>query len=153
MINITWWNFRFNKDSKLSFTKNVLNSYNFSVWVDCSALSSLKLWVWKSLTVTSCVVFALQGTPARWRDFHSATIIGTKMFVFGGRADRLGPFHSNNEVYCNKIRVFDTKTNCWLTTPSTQPLPEGRRSHSACKAQNTRIKSTVLLDHYLIKFF
>uniref|UniRef100_A0A3Q0R5M3 Kelch domain containing 3 n=1 Tax=Amphilophus citrinellus TaxID=61819 RepID=A0A3Q0R5M3_AMPCI len=71
------------------------------------------------------------GTPARWRDFHSATIIGTKMFVFGGRADRLGPFHSNNEVYCNKIRVFDTETNCWLTTPSTQPLPEGRRSHSA----------------------
>lgn len=53
------------------------------------------------------------------------------MFVFGGRADRLGPFHSNNEVYCNKIRVFDTETNCWLTTPSTQPLPEGRRSHSA----------------------
>ncbi|KPP73720.1 kelch domain-containing protein 3-like [Scleropages formosus] len=45
-----------------------------------------------------------RGTPARWRDFHSATIIGTKMFVFGGRADRFGPFHSNNEIYCNKIK-------------------------------------------------
>lgn len=53
------------------------------------------------------------------------------MFVFGGRADRFGPFHSNNEIYCNKIKVFDTETNCWLSTPSTQPLPEGRRSHSA----------------------
>ncbi|KAG9338070.1 hypothetical protein JZ751_027146 [Albula glossodonta] len=71
------------------------------------------------------------GTPARWRDFHSATIIGTKMFVFGGRADRFGPFHSNNEIYCNKIQVFDTQTNCWLDCPSTQLLPEGRRSHSA----------------------
>uniref|UniRef100_A0A8C1YJ72 Kelch domain containing 3 n=1 Tax=Cyprinus carpio TaxID=7962 RepID=A0A8C1YJ72_CYPCA len=72
-----------------------------------------------------------RGTPARWRDFHSATIIGTKMFVFGGRADRFGPFHSNNEIYCNKIKIFDTETNCWLNTPSTQLLPEGRRSHSA----------------------
>ncbi|KAM6923051.1 kelch domain-containing protein 3 isoform 1-T3 [Lycodopsis pacificus] len=72
-----------------------------------------------------------RGTPARWRDFHSATIIGTKMFVFGGRADRFGPFHSNNEIYCNKIKVFETQTNCWLSTPSTQPLPDGRRSHSA----------------------
>lgn len=79
--------------------------------------------------------FYAKGTPARWRDFHSATIIGTKMFVFGGRADRFGPFHSNNEIYCNKIKVFDTETNCWLSTPSTQPLPEGRRSHSACKTQ------------------
>lgn len=53
------------------------------------------------------------------------------MFVFGGRADRFGPFHSNNEIYCNKIKIFDTETNCWLNTPSTQLLPEGRRSHSA----------------------
>ncbi|KAF3842308.1 hypothetical protein F7725_024259 [Dissostichus mawsoni] len=72
-----------------------------------------------------------RGTPARWRDFHSATIIGTKMFVFGGRADRFGPFHSNNEIYCNKIKVFDTETNCWLSTASILPLPDGRRSHSA----------------------
>ncbi|KAI3363048.1 hypothetical protein L3Q82_011708 [Scortum barcoo] len=83
---------------------------------------------------TTTMVWSLinaRGTPARWRDFHSATIIGTKMFVFGGRADRFGPFHSNNEIYCNKIKVFDTETNCWLSTPSAQPLPEGRRSHSA----------------------
>ncbi|XP_045566372.1 kelch domain-containing protein 3 isoform X1 [Salmo salar] len=72
-----------------------------------------------------------RGTPARWRDFHSATIIGTKMFVFGGRADRFGPFHSNNEIYCNKIKVFDTETNSWLNTATAQLLPEGRRSHSA----------------------
>ncbi|XP_042161651.1 kelch domain-containing protein 3 isoform X1 [Oncorhynchus tshawytscha] len=72
-----------------------------------------------------------RGTPARWRDFHSATIIGTKMFVFGGRADRFGPFHSSNEIYCNKIKVFDTETNSWLNTATAQLPPEGRRSHSA----------------------
>ena len=48
---------------------------------------------------------------------HSATIIGTKMFVFGG-------------LYT--IRVFDTETNCWLNTTSTQPtLLERPRVHSA----------------------
>lgn len=72
-----------------------------------------------------------RGTPARWRDFHSATIIGTKMFVFGGRADRFGPFHSNNEIYCNKIKIFDTETNSWMNTHTAQLMPEGRRSHSA----------------------
>lgn len=80
-----------------------------------------------------CFNLSLQGTPARWRDFHSATIIGTKMYVFGGRADRFGPFHSNNEIYCNRIKVFDTETNSWLDSPPTPVLPEGRRSHSACE--------------------
>ncbi|XP_037375633.1 kelch domain-containing protein 3 isoform X2 [Talpa occidentalis] len=72
-----------------------------------------------------------KGNPARWRDFHSATMLDSLMYVFGGRADRFGPFHSNNEIYCNRIRVFDTKTEAWLDCPSTPVLPEGRRSHSA----------------------
>lgn len=55
------------------------------------------------------------------------------MYVFGGRADRFGPFHSNNEIYCNRIKVFDTETNSWLDSPHTPVLPEGRRSHSACE--------------------
>lgn len=83
--------------------------------------------------LSCCFKLSLQGTPARWRDFHSATIIGTKMYVFGGRADRFGPFHSNNEIYCNRIKVFDTETNSWLDSPPTPVLPEGRRSHSACE--------------------
>uniref|UniRef100_A0A8C6GXL6 Kelch domain-containing protein 3 n=1 Tax=Mus spicilegus TaxID=10103 RepID=A0A8C6GXL6_MUSSI len=72
-----------------------------------------------------------KGNPARWRDFHSATMLGNHMYVFGGRADRFGPFHSNNEIYCNRIRVFDTRTEAWLDCPHTPVLPEGRRSHSA----------------------
>ncbi|XP_063300283.1 kelch domain-containing protein 3 [Pelobates fuscus] len=72
-----------------------------------------------------------RGSPARWRDFHSATVIGRRMFVFGGRADRSGPFHSNNEIYCNRIRAFDLLSESWLEPPQTTSPPEGRRSHSA----------------------
>lgn len=61
-----------------------------------------------------------KGNPARWRDFHSATMLGSHMYVFGGRADRFGPFHSNNEIYCNRIRVFDTRTEAWLDCPPRQ---------------------------------
>uniref|UniRef100_A0A8C5C638 Kelch domain containing 3 n=1 Tax=Gadus morhua TaxID=8049 RepID=A0A8C5C638_GADMO len=63
---------------------------------------------------TTSMVWTLinaRGAPARWRDFHSATIIGTKMFVFGGRADRFGPFHSNNEIYCNKIKMAPRRSD------------------------------------------
>ncbi|XP_036763158.2 kelch domain-containing protein 3 isoform X5 [Manis pentadactyla] len=83
---------------------------------------------------TSTMTWSLictKGNPARWRDFHSATMLGSHMYVFGGRADRFGPFHSNNEIYCNRIRVFDTRTEAWLDCPPTPVLPEGRRSHSA----------------------
>ncbi|XP_043860103.1 kelch domain-containing protein 3 isoform X3 [Dromiciops gliroides] len=76
-------------------------------------------------------LISAKGTPARWRDFHSATMLGNRMYVFGGRADRFGPFHSNNEIYCNRIRIFDTRAEAWLECPSTPLLPEGRRSHSA----------------------
>ncbi|XP_074093091.1 kelch domain-containing protein 3 isoform X2 [Macrotis lagotis] len=76
-------------------------------------------------------LISAKGTPARWRDFHSATMLGNRMYVFGGRADRFGPFHSNNEIYCNRIRIFDTRAEAWLECPPTPLLPEGRRSHSA----------------------
>ncbi|XP_044530578.1 kelch domain-containing protein 3 isoform X1 [Gracilinanus agilis] len=76
-------------------------------------------------------LISAKGTPARWRDFHSATMLGSQMYVFGGRADRFGPFHSNNEIYCNRIRIFDTRAEAWLECPPTPLLPEGRRSHSA----------------------
>uniref|UniRef100_A0A8C7AY75 Kelch domain containing 3 n=2 Tax=Caniformia TaxID=379584 RepID=A0A8C7AY75_NEOVI len=42
-----------------------------------------------------------KGNPARWRDFHSATMLGSHM------------------------------TEAWLDCPPTPVLPEGRRSHSA----------------------
>lgn len=85
-----------------------------------------------------------QGNPARWRDFHSATMLDKNMYVFGGRADRFGPFHSNNEIYCNRIRVFDTRTEAWLDCPPTPVLPEGRRSHSACECLQFLLQGAAL---------
>jgi len=72
------------------------------------------------------------GKPARWRDFHSATGISNKMYIFGGRSDRAGPYHTNSELYCPKIQVFDTINNTWFEPQAVGNVPCGRRSHSAC---------------------
>ena len=66
-------------------------------------------------------VINTRGTPPPASYCHSATMIGTKMFVFGGYG---GQFY-------NTIRVFDTETNSWMNTPSAQCLPERRGYHSA----------------------
>lgn len=34
------------------------------------------------------------GDPPSYRDFHTSTIINNKMYVFGGRGDVHGPYHS-----------------------------------------------------------
>ncbi|CAH1792212.1 unnamed protein product [Owenia fusiformis] len=72
-----------------------------------------------------------KGEPARWRDFHSATGIGDKMYIFGGRSDKAGSIHTNNEMYCNKMQIFDTVTCSWSEPATTGCTPIGRRSHSA----------------------
>lgn len=72
-----------------------------------------------------------KGTPPRWRDFHSATAVGHCMYIFGGRGDLLGPYHSPNELYCNLIMCLDTVTNTWSRPRTSGATPVGRRSHSA----------------------
>ncbi|XP_044183332.1 kelch domain-containing protein 3-like isoform X1 [Acropora muricata] len=71
------------------------------------------------------------GKPAKWRDFHSATAVGTSMYIFGGRGDKRGQEHSGEEVYSNKVSVFDTVKNCWFKLATSGDIPVGRRSHSA----------------------
>ena len=76
---------------------------------------------------TTTMVWSLintRGSPPHVSSSHSNTIIGTKMFVFGGRGN-------NYEPVSNIIRVFDTETNCWQNKASAQILPEGRMAHSA----------------------
>uniref|UniRef100_T1J5X1 Kelch domain-containing protein 3 n=1 Tax=Strigamia maritima TaxID=126957 RepID=T1J5X1_STRMM len=72
-----------------------------------------------------------KGTPPRWRDFHSATAVGHYMYIFGGRGDRLGPYHSPDEIYCNQITFLDTVSRTWCQPTTTGLTPVGRRSHSA----------------------
>ncbi|XP_077995275.1 kelch domain-containing protein 3-like [Glandiceps talaboti] len=78
---------------------------------------------WELLRVT-------RGEPAYWRDFHTAIAIDSLMVVFGGRSDVQGPWHTNRELYCNEVQVFDTRDNSWYQPVTSGPVPDGRRSHS-----------------------
>ncbi|XP_069675101.1 kelch domain-containing protein 3 isoform X2 [Periplaneta americana] len=72
-----------------------------------------------------------QGEPPSYRDFHSATALGDRMYIFGGRGDLNGPFHSQEEIYCSDIMYLDTKTCRWHRPVTAGDVPIGRRSHSA----------------------
>lgn len=79
----------------------------------------------------------VSGTPASWRDFHSATPVEDRyMIVFGGRSDYGAPYHTNHEFYCRKVHVFDTKTKRWSQPQTLGETPSGRRSHSAFVHKN-----------------
>jgi len=74
------------------------------------------------------------GTCPQWRDFHTATAIGSKMYIFGGRSDHLGQFHSNKEVYHDQLKYLDLTDGTWYQPTINQrsdQRPSGRRSHSA----------------------
>lgn len=65
------------------------------------------------------------------RDFHTATAVGSKMYVFGGRSDEGGPHFTCREIYDNSMLAFDTRTSMWETVPCVSVFkPVGRRSHS-----------------------
>ncbi|XP_067009770.1 kelch domain-containing protein 3 isoform X2 [Anabrus simplex] len=72
-----------------------------------------------------------QGEPPSYRDFHSATAVGSRMYIFGGRGDLNGPYHSQEEVYCSDIMYLDTINGRWYRPVTTGAIPIGRRSHSA----------------------
>lgn len=71
------------------------------------------------------------GEVAKYRDFHSASAIGTRMYVFGGRGDVNGPYGNQNEEYCSNIIYFDAESNRWHKPVTTGDIPKGRRSHSS----------------------
>ena len=67
------------------------------------------------------------------------------MYIFGGRGDLSGPYHTSNEVYCNKIQVFNTLTGMWHEPVTTGNAPPGRRSHSACEYMGILLISTSII--------
>lgn len=69
------------------------------------------------------------GIPPTPRDFHSATAIGTRMYVFGGRSS----IGMDDAVYSPRIHYLETTTNQWYSPEAKGDTPKGRRSHSACK--------------------
>jgi len=73
------------------------------------------------------------GDLPAYRDFHTATAIGDKMYIFGGRCCPRVMLQPNHEYYCSEVRYFDTRTRTWCkpVVGSSDDVPEGRRSHSA----------------------
>ena len=70
----------------------------------------------------------------QWRDFHSATNLHGRMYVFGGRFDRTGPQQTHENIYDNRLYVFDPEDHSWSFVPTNGQIPCGRRSHSACSS-------------------
>lgn len=70
------------------------------------------------------------GRPPSYRDFHTATVLHNRMYIFGGRGDRHGPYHTEEEIYCSQIVYLDLVSNEWHTPNTTGAIPLGRRSHS-----------------------
>lgn len=79
------------------------------------------------------MVVWLQGEPPSYRDFHTATAIDRRMFVFGGRGDENAPQHSQQELYCNRMMYLDVGDKTWYTLVTSGDIPIGRRSHVACE--------------------
>lgn len=92
----------------------------FSYDVHCLNLKNMN---WKYIQTT--------GQPPSYRDFHTATILNDRMYIFGGRGDRHSPYHSQEEIYCSQIVYLDLKTREWKLPITTGQIPIGRRSHSA----------------------
>lgn len=86
-----------------------------------------------NLNIPLYSVYLFQGDLPQWRDFHTACVINKKMYIFGGRSDLHGAFHSSRDYYSDTLKVLDLKTNRWEELKVTGDCPCGRRSHSACK--------------------
>ncbi|GFU60575.1 kelch domain-containing protein 3 [Nephila pilipes] len=80
---------------------------------------SLITFKWESV-VTS-------GFPPSKRDFHSVSVIGNCMYIFGGR----GEDDTDNDTYPSEIMYLDTNSMKWSTPFCDGHEPCGRRSHSA----------------------
>lgn len=92
------------------------------------------------LTCMEWTLLKCKGEPPMYRDFHTATAVGDKMFIFGGRSDKtaneLHNYHHHfpgvqSEFYSDKLVYLDIPTLRWETPAISSTKPRGRRSHSA----------------------
>jgi hypothetical protein len=55
------------------------------------------------------------------------------MYVFGGRFDHTGPQLITENIYDNRLYVFNPRDQSWSVVTVGGETPCGRRSHSACQ--------------------
>ncbi|XP_070571054.1 kelch domain-containing protein 3-like isoform X2 [Ptychodera flava] len=109
--------------------KNIFIFGGYEDQMECFSNTVHKL---DTTTMTWTLLRVSRGRPAYWRDFHTAIPVDQYLLVvFGGRSDHQGPWHTNSELYCNKVQVFDTRDNSWHEPVTSGKIPDGRRSHSA----------------------
>ncbi|CAF4532403.1 unnamed protein product [Rotaria sp. Silwood2] len=65
------------------------------------------------------------------RDFHSATSLDGQMYVFGGRFDHIGHQQTRENIYDDRLYVFNCENKSWSLVIAKGEIPSGRRSHSA----------------------
>lgn len=61
---------------------------------------------------------------------HTATLVGSKIFFFGGSSTQIGEDDEEIEVF-NDLVIFDTETHSWWSPPQTGDLPGRHRAHTA----------------------
>ncbi|VVC45089.1 Kelch-type beta propeller,Kelch repeat type 1,Galactose oxidase, beta-propeller [Cinara cedri] len=72
------------------------------------------------------------GSPPSVREFHTATVIDNKMYIYGGRTvTKSDQFCIKEELYCPEMYYFDTNTRTWVSPTIYGYKPVGRRSNSA----------------------
>lgn len=81
-----------------------------------------------NLTTFQWEALYTMGCPPSKRDFHTASVIGNHMYIFGGRN---GEDSDDFEVYTNEIMYLDTNSMKWSLPHCDALAPCGRRSHSA----------------------
>ncbi|XP_008188760.1 kelch domain-containing protein 3 [Acyrthosiphon pisum] len=104
--------------------------YIFGGFEERSGLFASDLYM---LNLNSMVwsIIKTKGRPPSYRDFHTATAIDNKMYIFGGRSDWAAPRQTDKDKYCSDIYYLDTSRRQWIRPKVHGVKPIARRSHSA----------------------
>lgn len=76
------------------------------------------------------MVPTVSGTPPLALVGHSATLVGTELFIFGGSDGK----HDGNEVY-----IFDTETHAWSMPSLEGKAPIARVGHCGSAVGSTKV--------------
>ncbi|KAM7280527.1 hypothetical protein ACFE04_007661 [Oxalis oulophora] len=75
---------------------------------------------------------SLRGEGPGAREGHSATLVGKRLFIFGG----CGRSSSGDEIYYNDVYILNTETYVWRRADTTGTPPCQRDSHTCSSWKN-----------------
>ncbi|XP_060860016.1 kelch domain-containing protein 3-like [Metopolophium dirhodum] len=104
--------------------------YIFGGYEEGSGLFASDLYMLKLHSMEWSIV-KTEGRPPSYRDYHTATAIDNKMYIFGGRSDWAASRQIDTDTYCSDIYYLDTSRGKWIRPNVYGSKPIARRSHSA----------------------